>query len=169
MPEYWLDANVLIDAKNGHFSFEVAPGFWDCLVELAVSGCLRSPLLVLAELTDGNDELAKWAKNNAGVLFCDPSEEVQHKYNEIADYVRGYYDEAFAKTFLEKADAWHIAHAACEGGRVVTSETPSRTQPPPRNSKAKIPDVAKAFDVECMSMNGMLIAADVQITFSIGR
>ena len=167
MPEFWIDSDALITAKNGHLAFEVAPGFWDCLLELAASARIQCPLLVQIELTDGKDKLADWAKSSAASLFCEPSEDVQLKYNEIANYPRGYYAEAHAKEFLRGADAWHIAHAVCEGGRIVTAERESRSLPTPRDSKARIPDVAKVFGVECLRMNDMLIAAGVKISFSI--
>lgn len=165
MPDFWIDTDALMNAKNRGYSFEVAPEFWDLLLGMAANDVLRAPLWVQTELREGNDKLAEWAKEHSE-FFCDPSEHVQAKYHEIADYVRGYYDEAFSKDFLKGADAWHIAHACCEGGQIVTGERESRQSPAPKNGKARIPDVAKVFGVQCLSMDQMLIKAGVKISFS---
>lgn len=61
---YLLDANVLIEAKNRYYAFDIAPGFWVWL-DLAHQQSLACSIkAVRDELLDGNDELADWARAN---------------------------------------------------------------------------------------------------------
>ncbi len=69
MPEFWLDADVLIQAKNHHYAFDIAPGFWAGLGAACELGVLRSPMRVYDELANGKDELADWAKKARATGF----------------------------------------------------------------------------------------------------
>ncbi len=61
---YLVDSNVLIDAKNRYYAFDIAPGFWAWLEVAHAAGEVGSIEAVHKELVDGNDELAEWAKAN---------------------------------------------------------------------------------------------------------
>lgn len=88
MPDFWIDSDALIRAKDEGWDVEGVPEFWEYLVSLARNRTVASPTLVDAELTeDRKDALAQWAVANRDVLFCEASPEVQAKYNEVADYV----------------------------------------------------------------------------------
>lgn len=39
---YLLDANVFIEAAQGYYAFELAPGFWQALLYHAVNGRIQS-------------------------------------------------------------------------------------------------------------------------------
>jgi len=156
--KYWLDANVLIEAKDGLYSFEIAGQFWIFLEEQASAGTICSSVQVYAEIMrweGSEDALMKWAKprRNSG-LFCTPGRVVQDKMREIGDYVIKTYDKrpAAVGKFLGGADPWIIAHAICDGGTVVSHEA--------RLDKAalvpKIPNVCHAFGVGCISLPAML-------------
>ena len=123
----------------------------------------RSLSLVYAELTeDKNDALADWARANRDVLFREASQKVQEQYNEIADYVNEHYEEPHAKEFLKGADGWLVAHAAVEGGQIVTWER--RVGAMQRNSKVKIPDVADHFDVKCVKIWEMTKSVGMKVS-----
>jgi hypothetical protein len=155
-PQYWLDANVFIEASNGVLSFEIAPKFWVWLEDQLKSGIVRSSERVYREVLGKDDELAKWAKNRRGDRYWPrPDTAVQTAYSEIAAYV----EQAYGRTspakvwdFLNKADCWIIAHARAKGGTVVsrelrvdqTSETP------------KVPNVCSQFNVGCVDTKEML-------------
>ena len=116
MAEYWLDSNTFIEAKNGPYGFDIAPGFWVLLDQKADEGVILSTTLVYNELVaDPEDELADWVKERrASGLFVDPDEAVQDVFREIAEYVNSYYEQNQAAEFLSGADPWVIAHAKPE-------------------------------------------------------
>ncbi|HQE16557.1 MAG TPA: DUF4411 family protein [Mycobacterium sp.] len=61
---YLVDANVLIEAKNRYYAFDIAPGFWEWLEGAHATGEVGSIEAVRSELVGGNDELSEWAKAN---------------------------------------------------------------------------------------------------------
>lgn len=60
---YLLDANVFITAKNLHYGFDFAPGFWDWLDQEHSNERVRSTEQVRHELLAGSDKLGDWAKH----------------------------------------------------------------------------------------------------------
>ena len=62
--KYLVDANVLIEAKNRYYAFDIAPGFWKWLNQAHSQGTVFSIEKVGEELGRGNDELADWAKKH---------------------------------------------------------------------------------------------------------
>ena len=153
MANFWLDATVFIEAKNGAYGFDIVPGFWEWIEQQAEAGVLCSSIMVHDELAEGNDELARWAKERRDSnLFAEPNEDVQAVLGQIADHVNVKYDGANSAAFLEGADAWSIAHAAVDGAVVVTHERLVG----PGCKKAKIPNVAREFGVKCITPYEML-------------
>ena len=61
---YVLDTNVLIEAKNRYYAFDLAPGFWDWLEQAHTSAQVVSIGAVRDELLEGANELADWATAN---------------------------------------------------------------------------------------------------------
>jgi hypothetical protein len=153
---YWIDAGVLITAKNKHYGFKLVPSFWTFLENQLKLGTVRMPKMSFQEITDGNDDLAKWCKDRKAIgSFCVKSNrDVQERYKFLAEHVFSTYKPHQAGDFLKGADGWLIAHALESHGYVVTDE--NRRYP----SKVKIPIVAKAlgatwktlFDM-CKEMN----------------
>ena len=168
MPDFWLDSDVLISAKNGLLAFDIAPRFWaalDCHFE-AVR--ISSPVMVYEELTSNyhQDELADWARARRATHFTDANEQTQEQFTHIADYVVSAYEPAFAEAFLDCADPWLIAYAVCLGGVVVTGEAFGNLPNPNRRTgligaRVKIPNVCARFNVQVVSLAGMLRALGV--------
>lgn len=150
MPDYWIDTDSFIRAKNEGYGFDLAPGFWKAIDQKTVEGIIASSTWVYHEIVDeGTDDLAKWARQReTSGLFIEPNEAVQVQYRQIVDYVSGHYQPHKAQAFLAKADPWTIAHAKACGGQVVTFESPAN----PKSSapEVKIPDVGDNFDVKCI-------------------
>jgi len=123
MERYCLDADVLIQAKNGPYAFDIAPAFWQFIDQAVDSGQVYSTQPVYVELMEGQDELSNWAseRQNSG-LFPVPEAEVQEKYRLVADYVNANYAQAKAADFLKGADPWIIAQAINDRSIVVTHE-----------------------------------------------
>jgi hypothetical protein len=157
---YWLDANVLIEAKNGFYSFDIAGQFWIFLEEQATAQTLCSSIQVYGEIMrwEGKeDDLVKWAtpRRTSG-LFYKPDKDVQKSCGEIGDYVVKTYSQrpSAVAEFLGGADPWIIAHAKCDDGIVVSHES--------RLDKSalvpKVPNVCHAFGIGCVSLPTMLKA-----------
>lgn len=153
MPDFWLDSDSFIRAKNTAYGFDIAPGFWEFLDQKAREGIIASSSLVYRELVDeASDDLAEWAKQREkSGLFVEPDAWVQARMREIADYVKSRYPRHEADAFLKGADPWIIAHAKAYGGTVVTFESRA-----PNSKRAKIPDVADYFNVASIDLWDML-------------
>src|SRR3954471_18050777 len=124
MNPFWLDADVLIQAKNTFYAFDIAPGFWEALRKGARDGLIRSPMMVHDEIMKGGDELTKWAKLVRSLdLFQDADQKVQACVGQIGTYVQNTFERAQAKIFLEGADPWVISSAIVSEGTVVTHES----------------------------------------------
>jgi len=152
MPDFWIDTDSFIRAKNEAYGFDLAPGFWKVIDQKAAEGIVASSMWVYHEIVDeGTDDLAEWTRQreNSG-LFIEPDEAVQIQYRQIVDYVNGHYKPHKAQEFLSKADPWTIAHAKTCGGKVVTFEC--RADPNSTSPKVKIPDVGDYFKVECIDL-----------------
>ena len=153
MPEYWIDTNVFIEAKNGPYAFDVAPDFWAFWDRMNDKGLVAISSLVRDELLDGTDALAEWARERrATSMFVEPDLDTQMAFQEVAQYVSERYEPNQASMFLAVADPWLIAHAIASGGKVVTQETRADETSP----RVKIPNVCDFFGVESLSMDDML-------------
>lgn len=153
MPDFWLDTDSLIRAKNGPYGFDIAPGFWTFLEQKASEGIIASSVTVYGELEHGaEDDLLQWAKQQKDVgFFVDADPLVQAAFRQIADYVNNTYPQHQASEFLNGADPWIIAHAKAYGGRVVTFEKGA-----PNSKRPKIPDICQQFRMEdCLNLYEM--------------
>ncbi len=154
MLRYWLDTDVLIQSKNEHYAFDIAPGFWDSLKTGVDQGVVVTPRRVLDELKKGNDDLAEWMKSMDKLGLCiEGNAAVQGMVREIGDYVEAHYkDPAEKARFLKGADPWLVAHAKVDGGIVVTREklVPDDAKP------VKIPNICQDFDVSYTDQFSMM-------------
>src|SRR4051812_29192360 len=120
----------------------MVPAFWTFIETKLKDGSIRMPKMCFDEVTDGNDDLAKWGKQrkNIGHFCCKASgdKEVQKQYAQIAEFVYEKYPQHSAADFLKGADGWLIAHALATSGYVVTEELKNKYK-----SKIKIPNISK--------------------------
>lgn len=155
---YWIDSNSLIEPAKGPYAFTRVPQVWTFLADQAKAGIVGSSELVLAELKGSDptktDELQQWATDLGSTLFLPVDDEVQRAYARVANSVQGTerYRPQHVAPFLDKADAWLIAHAMVHGGRIVTHEVPEQ----PGSGRPKIPTVAERFGVGCLTLWHML-------------
>jgi hypothetical protein len=153
MSRYCLDANVLIQAKNGPYAFDIVPRFWTWVDEMFAQGTVYSSIMVFHELVEGSDELSVWVKNRRGrSIFVEPSEEVQSCLAEIAALVNSSYEPQQAQSFLDGADPWVIARSKIDAATVVTQEAPVGIS----SKKVKIPNICTAFGVPYINTYGMM-------------
>jgi len=158
MGRFWIDANVLIQSKNGLYSFELAPPFWSFLDEEVGMGRICSSTKIYAEIVkreDAKDKLAQWARHRRTEgMFVHPGKDVQEVFRRIADHIQEQYSRKQAKVanFLGGGDGWIIAHAKCDRGTVVTHE--SRVDK--SSMTPKIPNICTEFEVPCIDLKEML-------------
>jgi hypothetical protein len=153
MSTFWVDTNVFIEAKDGPYSFSIAPGFWRHIERMLANGTIRSSEMVYKEVIGWGDDLSEWFKKNKQNGLYEPlTQSVQGHFVTIANYVYGRYDAANSGEFLRGADGWIIAHAIDTGGMVVSQESKHY----PNAAKARIPDVCKNFSISCINVFEML-------------
>ena len=62
MRKFCLDTNILIQAKNGPYGFDIAPTFWELIDQKFGEHIIYTSSLVYKELADGNDDLNETKK-----------------------------------------------------------------------------------------------------------
>lgn len=151
MADYCLDANVLIQAKNSAYGFDIVPIFWRWLAGEFENGTIISTRSVYKEIVAGEDELAQWVKGRKP-CFLMPDKITQQNYSQIASYVAMNYEPAHVNEFLAGADPWVIARSITNGLIVVTHE-----QKAGRGAKkVKIPNVCEQFDAKWIDLYTMM-------------
>ncbi|AZF90254.1 MAG: DUF4411 family protein [Phage 5P_2] len=159
-----LDANVFINAARHYYAFDIAPAFWEQLVQLAAKGRIVSIDRVRDELLRGNDELAEWAKKNFHGYFDETVDAaVLEVYRQIMIWAQqqSQFIEAAKADFAcaDNADAWLAAYAKVKGYIVVTHE---KFDPNIRR-KIPIPNVCQAFGVSYVDTFEMLRLLGVRL------
>lgn len=152
---YWLDSDVLVYAKDNiaPFGYTDFSGFWSLIERNISSGNVKITKRNYQEIIEGRDiqdDLAKWLKRLKGEGVCvAPIKEVQEFARKIGDYVfsNDHYYARHRARFSRGADAWLIAQAAIEGGKVVTREVSA-----PAAHDPKIPDLCKHFGVSFITL-----------------
>lgn len=140
--KYLIDANVFIQAKNRHYSFDVCPGFWAWIEQAHSAGEVHCVSRVGKELRDGNDHLAKWAKKQS-TLFAPTDEPTVQALREVSAWANeSPYEPPAVAEFLGAADSELVAYANAHDLTVVTHEIPSDGK-----KKIKIPNACKRFGV----------------------
>ena len=145
-----LDANAFMEASRLYYSFQIAPGYWDWLVDRFNAGEIASVEAVYEEITAGSGDLVDWAKDSAldGFWLPDTAESVA----VIADLATWAahpdrpFKQAAVDEFMASADLRLAAQASTLGATVVTRETPD----PACKKRVKLPDAAKAVGVDCV-------------------
>lgn len=155
--QYVIDTNVLIEAKNRYYAFDLAPAFWEALIEKASSGILCSIDRVRDETNRGNDELKEWV-NDRFSRWCVSTDatEIIEAYRRIMLWAMGntqYTDAAKAEfARLENADAWVVAYAMVTGCIVVTHEVYNAAI----RKEMPIPNVCREFGVDYITTFDMM-------------
>ncbi len=160
-PTYVLDANVFIEAARRYYAFDLAPRFWQSLLDHAANGSICSIDRVKQELERGKDKLATWVENNFSHGFGSTDEmDVIQSFSEIMTWVQAesQFSQAAKADFASGADGWLVAYARIKGCVIVTQEVPA----PDARRKVPIPNVCKAFNVPFVDTFEMLRRLGVQ-------
>jgi predicted nucleic acid-binding protein len=152
---YVLDANVFIEAARRYYAFDLAPPFWESLVQHAANGRIYSIDRVKQELERGKDELATWATSQFNDAFASTDEEtVTSSYTEVIGwvYAQGQFSDAAKVDFADGADGWIVAYARSKGYVIVTHEVLN----PNIKIKVPIPNVCESLGVSYVDTFAML-------------
>lgn len=157
---YLIDSNVFIEAKRTYYAFDIAPGFWDSMIDLAANGSIYSLDKVKDELDRGRDDLTDWCNVNFGSAFISSDDpDVIQRYAEIIQWVysNNNFKDSAKNQFAEVADGWVIATAKAKNHTVVTHES-ARSR-----GKVKIPTVCDQFSVRHIDTFAMLRILNVSL------
>ncbi len=160
---YVLDANVFIEAARRYYAFDIAPPFWENLIQHASNGRLQSIDRVKYELDKGKDELAAWATSQFNEAFCSTDEEdITEAYSEVMSWVQSQeqFSDVAKADFAASADGWLIACAKSKRFIIVTHEVLD----PSIKRKVPIPNVCQALDVKYVDTFAMM--RDLGMRFS---
>ena len=152
---YVLDTNVFIEAARRYYAFDIAPPFWESLVQHAAKGRIYSIDRVKQELERGKDELTTWATSQFNDAFASTDEEdVIESYSEVMSWVQAQdqFLDAAKADFAAVADGWLVAYAKAKGYIIVTHELPATDA----RSKVPIPNVCEALGVSYVDTFAML-------------
>ncbi|MDT8898264.1 DUF4411 family protein [Thermanaerothrix sp. 4228-RoL] len=160
--KYCLDTNAFIEPSKGWYAFDIAPSFWNALIQWSQKKLLCSIQPVFNEIVNHKeeDDLVRWAKQYHDELFLLPDEKTWSELRNIANLVMGVYEDHLAEGFLGCADPIVIAYAKAHQLIVVTEE---RIRKEELNSngkvggkKIKIPNVCERIGVSWVNTVDML-------------
>jgi len=166
-PFYVLDADSFIRSKREHYAFDFCPGYWDALLRSYREERLCSIEPVKTELERGKDDLADWVADDAPDDFFETvaDEDVTNAYADVINHVQinSQYIVGAKQRFASGADPWLIAYASVYGFSITTHEVSA-----PRSvATIKLPDIAAAFDVECVTPFEML--RELKVRLRLGK
>lgn len=142
-----LDANVLIEAKNRYYGFDLVPAFWTWLEDQAEAGEIASTDMIYDELKDGSDDLADWVKHRRELIFHVPSssQTVAQGVGRLGTWVQSEnYKPHVLADFMDSADPFLVGAALETRSTLVTQETPAGAS----RKKVKIPDACRHLGVD---------------------
>jgi hypothetical protein len=155
---------VFIEAARRYYALDIAPRFWEVLLEKAKAGLLLSIDRVKDELDRSKDELMKWLKRHFRRYIRKTSESnTIESYRQLMQWIQHQeqYRANAKQDFVreDNADAWVIAFAMAHSCIVVTQEISD----PQSKRRIKIPDVCKAWEITCINTFDMMRRLDIKL------
>ncbi|MFE6807194.1 DUF4411 family protein [Streptomyces sp. NPDC057681] len=157
---YLVDSNVLIEAKNRYYAFDIAPGFWAWLDHAYANAIVCSIEPVREELIHGGDELSDWARSHHE-FFRPMDDPATAHFAPLTQwtYTRNYTAAAVQEFLTYAADFYLVAYARAHGHVLVTHEQPR----PDSRRRVLIPDACDAMGVTYENTFSMLRSARAQL------
>ena len=161
---FLIDSNALIHPYREYYPFDLAKSFWDQMEKHIEEGSIIILDMVKQELQKGNenDQLKEWIERiNINNSIDHKENDIIEQYRQVIQYVQecGYYKDTALRSWsdLLAADPWLIAAAKARSYPLVSFETRSQSQDKNQKSKrVRIPDGAKFFNVEVVSLFDMM-------------
>ena len=123
---YLVDSNVLIEAKNRYYAFDIAPGFWAWLEHAYLNSIACSIDPVREELIRIEDEVADWSRNHPEFFRPVDAATSMHLAPLTTWTNSRNYENAAINDFLTNtADFYMVAYARAHNHTQVTHEQPS--------------------------------------------
>lgn len=158
---YLIDANVLIEAKNRYYAFDIAPGFWDWITGCHGAGRVFTVQRVYDEVVGAGDSLSTWVRALPASFRISTDSGDQPHLATLSQWASSrQYTQAAITDFLASADYFLVAQAARLGYTVVTHEIPA----PTAQKRVKIPDACQAVGVPSTSPFEVMRAEGARLT-----
>lgn len=149
--KYLTDANVFMTAHRQLYPFDLAPSFWEQLVEKASD---RIVIIeeIQKEIRKGQDLLVEWYERECArfTVLGIPGSEVIGSYRTIINSVNanGQYTSLAKREFASSADSWLCAYGLAFGETIVTLEKYDAEI----KKRVKIPNVCREFEIEYIDL-----------------
>ncbi|MHA2611536.1 MAG: DUF4411 family protein [bacterium JZ-2024 1] len=150
MDKYCIDTSSLIEMKD-KYPRDIFRGVWQNIEKLCKDRRIISPIEVLKEIEQVDDELKKWARKMKKI-FIKPNEEQSEKLKEI---LKSYPSLAKFEKEGPNADPWIIALAiqkAVEAQKILFSDEYIVVTEESKNKPNKIPSVCRNYGIECITL-----------------
>lgn len=149
--KYLIDSNIFITAYRQIYPFDIAPGFWDQMIEKAADSIIIIEN-VDEEILKGDDELTDWYLENKEQfeVFNIPSQVVLESYRDIINNINenSQYRQSAKDEFASIADSWLCAYGLAYDYVIVTLEKPQENA----KSRILIPNICKDFDIKYIDL-----------------
>lgn len=149
--KYLIDANVFITAHRQSYPFDIAPSFWEQIVEKA-SDKIVIIENIHKEILKGNDELTNWYDGVCSefTVLGVPDGEVIKAYSKIISSIidNMQYKQSAKDEFASVADSWLCAYGLAYDYTIVTLEVFD----PNIKNKIKIPNVCAEFGIKYIDL-----------------
>lgn len=168
--KFLIDSSSFLTPSKFYYAFDLVPSYWEKLSVCAETGKIILLDIVKNEIYKGADDLVTWIENNQSkLILCNHVEpNIIEKYQEVLQYVQtcGYYNDKALHAWSRNdiADPWLIAAAIVHNYTLITNEVSAGTLSNKTPSKnAKIPDVAKVFNVKTEPIFYMMRKLNIRI------
>lgn len=154
-----LDSDVLIQAKNAHYAFDLVPGFWTWLIDCHGLGRVFIPDAVVEEINRGSDELTNWLSEIPleMTIEFDATKDLAALTSVTKWAQASQFKPAAISKFLGCADFRIVAFGLSRRLTVVTMEVSA----PKAMKDIKLPDACKAMDVKCVNIYSLMRAEGI--------
>lgn len=159
---FLIDTNSFITPYLNYYPFDFAPGFWEQMKQFIKNGRIVLLDMVKAEVLQGKDSLSDWMDGlEVGKLIDHREPAILAQYAAVLQHIQE--NPCYRAAALTEwargtvADAWLIATASAYSCTIITFEGPNNgLNPATPSKKAKIPDVARAFEVKTENLFYMM-------------
>jgi hypothetical protein len=157
---FLADSNVFITPFNQFYPFDFAINYWNFLKNKISARKIVILNKIFYEISSQEDSLYEWISKFEDLIIDNTAKNISSSYQSVIEYIaksEKYNDKALRKwSDNTKADAWLVAAAMANKSVIVSLELPQRSLGTNPASNAKIPDVAKHFNIECINLYEML-------------
>jgi hypothetical protein len=160
--KHLVDANIFITAHRQYYPFDLAPSFWDQIIEKA------SDKIVIIEKVDkeivkGKDLLTDWYESHKSsfTLLTIPEKEILTSYSKIINSinVNKQYKQSAKDEFAMIADSWLCAYGLAYDYTIVTLEKFD----PDARKRIMIPNVCIEFGIKYIDLFNFMRQVSIRL------